>query len=340
MADFDDKIIDEKIDEKIDDQTEEMDTSTEEPVKLADTGIPQDVADVIRNVHAELQEDTDEEETEENNTTGDGTGSDDSAAADGTEVTDEDDFAVLGYDAETIEKLREINPNILKDIKGLISASEIDDTTSEEVVDDDKKLDSTEQIANGGLTEEQLAGIAKENPQMAEVIKTLNAQVGLLTNSLNTVAEADKTRNQEAAQKQHIANFRSANKKLDEVSEDFPILGTYEKLPQRDNKPDMRNPAVKERANIWDYATKLFDGGVTDSFEEAMDDSILRYKTKNAKNLAMREVSKELRGKAHKFTNRPTSKKTKKKEHAPGTDAYKTSVVRDAYKQAGVTIRE
>jgi hypothetical protein len=50
----------------------------------------------------------------------------------------------------------------------------------------------------------------------------------------------------------------------------------------------------------------------------------------------MRKVSKELRGRAKKITNRPTSKKTQKKQPTPGTDAYKISVVRDAFKQAGV----
>jgi hypothetical protein len=124
---------------------------------------------------------------------------------------------------------------------------------------------------------------------------------------------------------------------LDEISEDFPILGQYKKLPQRDNKPDMRNSAVKQRAGIWDYAVKLHEGGVAATFEDAMDDSIALYKAKNAKNFAMREVSKELRGKAKKFTNRPTSKKTKKKEPTPGTDQHKISVVRDAMKNAGVT---
>jgi hypothetical protein len=323
--------------EIVDDSTNEIDTSTEKPV-MADTGIPQDVADVIRGVRDDLKE---EEVLEEETTDGDTDGDiDDSVETDDdTEVTDDDadDFAILGYDAETIEKLREINPDILKDIKGLISASEIDDEASEEVVDDDTTLDSTEQVADGGLTEEQLTEIAKDNPQMAAVIKTLNAQVGLLTNSLNTVAEAEQTRNQEAVQRQHVANFRSANKKLDEISEDFPILGTYDKLPQRDNKPDMRNPAVKQRAGIWDYATKLHDGGVTVTFDDALDDAIALYQAKNADNLAMRKVSSELRGRAKKITNRPTSKKTKKKEHTPGTEAFKISVVKDAFKKAGVT---
>jgi len=318
----------------------DIDTTTETPV-MSDTGIPQDVADVIRGINKELHDaPTDDETVDDNTTTDDDIDGDveDSVETDDTEESDDADFNVLGYDAETIEKLREINPDILKDIKGLISASEIEEDASEEVVEDE--VAPTEKVTASGLTEEQIDAIAKENPQMAAVIKTLNAQVGQLSNSLNTVAEQEETRNQEARQRQHVSNFRSANKKLDEISEDFPILGEYSKLPQRDNKPDMRNPAVKQRAGIWDYATKLFDGGVVDSFDEAMDESIARYKTKNADNLAMRKVSKELRGRAKKITNRPTSKKTKKKQHAPGSEAHKISVVRDAYKAAGVEIRE
>lgn len=334
-------MLDKDGNEVVDDSTEEtteIDTTTETPVKMADSGIPQNVADILKGVREELQDS--DEEVDNDNTTGDNTDGDTDGSSEGgvdTEATDMDDFNVLGYDAETIEKLREINPNILKDIKGLISASEIDDETSEEVVDDDVKLDSTEQVDNGGLTEDQLAAIAKDNPQMAAVIKTLNSQVGLLTNSLNTAAEAEQTRNQENAQRQHAANFKSANKKLDEIAEDFPILGTYDKLPQRDNKPDMRNRSVKERAGIWGYASKLFNGGVVGTFEEALDNSIALYKAKNADNLAMRKVSSELRGRAKKITNRPTSKKTKKKEPTPGTDAFKSKVVQDAMKKAGVT---
>jgi outer membrane murein-binding lipoprotein Lpp len=313
-------------------EEEAIDTKTETPVKMADSGIPQDVADVIRGVHSDLQDE--EEELIDETNDGD---VDDSVATDDDEVDDEVDLSVLGYDAEKIKALKEIDPEILKDIKGLISATDLDDEVSEEAVEEEAKLDTTENVQTTGLTEEQILEIEKDNPQMAAVVRALNSQVSQLSNSLNTVAEAEKARNLEVLQRTHIANFRSANKKLDEISEDFPILGVYEKLPQRDNKPDMRNPAVKQRAGIWDYAVKLHEGGVAATFEDAMDDSIALYKAKNAKNLAMREVSKELRGKAKKFTNRPTSKKTKKKEPTPGTDAHKISVVRGAMKQAGVT---
>jgi outer membrane murein-binding lipoprotein Lpp len=320
--------------EIVDDSGEEevIDTTTEKPV-MADTGIPQEVADVIRGVHNDLQ-DNDEEIIDD---TDDGE-VDDSVATDGDDVVDDEvDLSVLGYSAETIEKLKGINPEILKDIKGLISATDLDDEVSEEAVEEEAKLDTTENVQTTGLTEEQILEIEKDNPQMAAVVRALNSQVSQLSSSLNTVAEAEKSRDLKAAQNAHIANFRSANKKLDEISEDFPILGQYKKLPQRDNKPDMRNSAVKQRAGIWDYAVKLHEGGVAATFEDAMDDSIALYKAKNAKNLAMREVSKELRGKAKKFTNRPTSKKTKKKEPTPGTDAHKISVVRGAMKDAGVT---
>lgn len=325
------EIVDDNVEEK------DIDTSTEKPVKLADSGIPQDVADVIRGVHNDLQDKDDEEIIDETEETNDDLG-DDSVATDDDEVVDDEvDLSVLGYDAEKIEKIKAIDPDILKDIKGLISATELDDEVSEETVEESVKLDTTENVQTSGLTEEQISAIEKENPQMAAVIKVLNSQVGNLTSSLNTVAEAEKARDLKAAQQAHIVNFRSANKKLDEISEDFPILGMYKKLPQRDNKPDMRNPAVKQRAGIWDYAVKLHDGGVTATFEDAIDDSIALYRAKNAKNLAMREVSKELREKSKKFTNRPTSKKTKKKEPTPGTDAHKISVVRGAMKDAGVT---
>lgn len=321
---------------KEDDSIEEIDTTTETP-EMADTGIPQDVADVIRGVHKDLQDSHLEEEAALEDNTDDEVGDDDSVATEEDEVVDEDDLDLLGYDADTIKAIREINPDILKDIKGLISATDHDDNSSEEEVVEEAKLDSTEQVTQSGLTEEQLAVLDKENPQMAAVIRTLNSQVGQLTNSLNTVAEADKVRSIEAAQRIHISNFHSANKKMDDLSEDFPILGTYEKLPQRDDKPDMRNPAVRQRAEIWDYATKLETGGVCATFEEALDNSIALYKAKNAENLAMRKVSKDLRGRSKKFTNRPTSKKTRKKEPTPGTDAHKISVVRDALKGAGVT---
>jgi len=330
-------MLDAEGNEVIDDN--DIDTNTETPVKMAETGIPQNVADVIRGVNKELQDvPADDNDDDDTNTTDDDTvGDDDSTEVDDDTVDDEVDLSVLGYDAETIEKLRAVNPEILKDIKGLISATNLDEEASEEVVEEVVK---TEKVTASGLTEEQLTALEAENPQMAAVIKTLNAQVGQLSNSLNTVAEQEQNRNRQAAEQQHVSNFRSANKKLDEVSGDFPILGEYDKLPHRDNKPDMRNPSVKHRAGIWDYAVKLHEGGVTATFDEAMDDSIARYKAKNADNLALRKVSKELRGRAKKITNRPTSKKTKEKEHAPGSDAHKISVVRKAYKAAGVEIRE
>jgi hypothetical protein len=323
------EIVDDAVDGVVEDAVEDA-VEDKKDDGMTD-GIPTAVSDVIDRVAEEMKTEDDKEENADD---------DDEIVVDDdtTEVVEDGDtvdLTAFGYDAEKIEAIKAIDPDILKDLAGLLSATDIKEETTE-VVDDEAKLDNTEQVKTGGLTDEQLATLEKENPVMYAVVKSLNDQVGVLTSSLNTVADAEVTRRQTAESQEHVRNYNSANKKMDELREDFPIFGEYKKLPLKDGTPDGRHRSVIERTALWDTAQKLLTAGVVSSFDDGLNDAIDLYKAKNASKLALRKVASELKGRAKKITNRPTSKKSKPKTHAPGSDAQKLDIMTTAFEEAGL----
>lgn len=313
-------------------------------------GVPESVADAIDAVNDKNKDDTDYNDLDDDNTddskddtdTKDST--DDSTDDDTGDAGDDDDDAVedkgivaLGWNAETVQKLNELDPNLVKDVEALLERGNIDNSSA----DDDstvpeKKIEKVE--TTGGITDEQLEALEKENPAMAAVVKSLNTQVGNLSTALTSVTEDEKDRAEKAEKQEHYSNFRETNKLLDELEKDFPIFGNYDKLPQNaDGVPDDRHRSVRERAEVWGKANALHSTGVFGSFKDSLDAAITLYQGKNGENLAMRKVAKELRGRSKQITSRPNRTKTQPKTPKPGTDAHMEKVVGDALDKAGVT---
>ncbi len=319
-----------------------------EPIENDDTqtdddgmkdGVPSDVFDIMQRVEDKMNEPEPEDDdlgSDDDTIVNDGV--DDGALADGEgdEPTDESGLEVIGWDAETIEKIKEINPDLLDDIKGLMEKTTIEDPSEDdEVVEEPEPLGKVD--IGDGLTEEQLTTLKEKDPAMAAIIAGLNTQVGQLSESLNSVAEAEAERTKQAENRVRIINFKSANSKMDELETDYPVMGAYDKLPSStDGTLDARNRSVKERTKLWQRANALHDAGVTASFDEAIDEAITWYRGKNAENLATRKIAKELKGRAKQITARPTQNKTKKKQYAPGSEAHKLSVMDGAFKNAGL----
>lgn len=305
-------------------------------------GVPSAVSDLIDKINEDNKEEVEYEEVDEDKDTDDTTkGSTDESADDDTGDTGDDavedtGIVKLGYNAETVQKLNDIDPNIVKDIEALWKRGEIEKSSE----DDDtpateKKIEKVKTM--GQVTDEQLEALEKENPAMAAIVKSLNSQVGELSESLNSVAEDEKARTEKAEKQEHYSNFCKTNVKLDELEKDFPIFGTFDKLPTNtDGVPDDRHRSVRERALLWGKANALYSTGVFGSFEESLDSAITLYRGKNGENLAMRTVAKELRGRSKQITSRPNKTKTQPKTPKQGTDAYMEKVVGDAMKAAGV----
>ena len=319
------------------DTTPEKNTNDDDLTNGIPTELSKTLDEILENKDTsdDSRGDTDVVEDKKDDETNDST--DDNSTESGDEDADEiTGIDVLGYDAEMVQKLNDIDPDIVKDIRALLERENVNQSSADDNSPAPKKIEKVE--IEGGITEEQLAALEKENPAMAAIVKNLNTTVEKLFTTLNSVTEDEASRTKKAEEKEHYRNFCETNKKLDGMSKDFPVLGTYDKLPvNADGVPDDRNRSVMVRAKIWGEANALHNTGVFGSFEESLEKAVVLYQGKNSENLAMRKVAKELRDQERKMTSRPSKNKTKQKEAKPGSDEFKKKIVSDALKKAEVT---
>ena len=307
-------------------------------------GVPTPVFEAIDAVRKANQDDSDYEESDDDVTEDDGTTKDstndstDTNTADGgDDAGDDEGIEVLGWDAATVQQLNKIDPNLVLDVKALLERESVKKSSADDNSLTPKKIEKVEDI--GQITDEQLEALEKENPAMAAIVKNLNATVGKLSTALISVTEDENKRAEKAEKEGHYRNFCAANKRMDELQKDFPVFGSYDKLPKNeDGVPDERHRSVRERVEVWNKANALNKTGLFGSFEESLDSAIILYQGKNSENLALRKVATELKGRARKFTSRPTNTKTVEKTPKKGTDSFMKKVVGDALKQAGVKV--
>lgn len=336
------------------DDTNTDDTNTDDTNDTDDgmvDGVPKAVSEAIDAVNDQNKDNTDytevdgdnKDDTDDNTddkdtkTSADDSTDDNDTGDTGDDAVEDTGIVALGYDAEMVQKLNDLDPNIVKDIEALLER-EIPKKSSE---DDDSETSETkiEKVeTTGQVTDEQLEALEKENPALAAVVKSLNSQVGKLSTALNSVTEDEKVRAEKAENKEYYGNFCDMNKVLDGMEKDFPIFGTYDKLPKNvDGVPDDRHRSVRERAVLWGKANALYSTGAFGSFKESLESAITLYRGENGENLAMRKVAKELRGRSKQITSRPNRTKTTTKTPKEGTDAFMEKVVGDALKEAGVS---
>jgi hypothetical protein len=281
---------------------------------------------------AEADDDDTEKGVDDDTDDADEHDDDEAEADDDVEVEGID---VLGYSAEMVQKLNDVDPDIVKDILSLLETKDVKESSEEDSVVVPKKTEKVE--TEGLISDEDMAALEKDNPAVAIALKGLSTTVEKLTTSLNTVAEADEVRAQSAKNKEAYENFCDTNKRLDDLTKDHPIFGQYDKLPlNSDGVPDERNRSVKARASIYGQATALYDTGKFGTFKECLDGAVTLYEGENGEKKAMRKVAKELRGRSKQMTTRPNRNKHQKKQPKPGTDAAMEKVVADAFKKAGV----
>lgn len=312
----------EKNDDVLDDLVDVVEDGVEDAAKQAKE-------DVLKNISDTLNPDTDDvDDSDNDDTEKSDVDNDDSAVADDSE------FDVLRWDKETLEKVREISPKLLEDIKVLIEKSEKDESDSADEDTDDTNVSS---VKDTEFDLSKLDGLRKTDSNAADLLETMITQVKTLTTSLNTVTAEEQERKEKAENEALVKNFRHANSKMDELSKDFPVFGLEKDLPKlSDGAFDSRNGAVRERAAVWNNAVGMYNAGLGDTFEDALADAVTLYRGKNGENLALREVVKDLNKRKKNFTARPTHKQTQKKEPAKGTDEFKINIVSEALKAAGI----
>ncbi len=329
-------------DKKVDDQTDG--DSTEEMVD----GVPKSVADAIDKANdenaddtADQYEDADDDNKDVDDKAGDTSDDDidEDVDDDADDDTEEDDkvegIEVLGYSAEMVQKLNDVDPNIVKDIRALLETEDGKDSSEEESVKVAKKTEKVE--TEGLISDEAMTELEKENPTVAAAMKGLSTTVEKLTTTLNTVTEADEKRAEQAVNREAYDNFCDTNKRLDKMAKDHPILGQYDKLPLNgDGVPDERNRSVQARARVYGQARALQATGEFGSFSESLDTAISLFEGNNSEQKATRKVAGELRDRSKQITTRPNRNKHKQKQPKPGTDAHMEKIVGDAMTAAGV----
>ncbi len=337
--------------EEKNDDTNVDDKNTDDTDDGMVDGVPKVVSEAIDAVNDQNKDDTDYTEVDGDNKDDDDKGdskddddaktstddsTDDDTGDTGDDADEDEGIVALGWNAETVQKLNELDPDLVKDVKALLER-EITEKPSEDgdLETPEKKIEKVE--TEGQITDEQMEALEKENPAMAAIVKSLNSQVGKLSTALNSVTEDEKERAEKAEKEEHYSNFCDMNKVLDGLEKDFPIFGTYDKLPTNvDGVPDDRHRSVRERAQLWGKANALYSTGAFGSFKESLESAITLYRGENGENLAMRKVATELRSRSKQITTRPNRTKTKTKTPKEGTDAFMEKVVGDALAEAGV----
>ena len=252
MPDLDDK-IDDNIDDNVDDNTgDNTDDNTDDNDSKKDSkdSVLKEITDILK--PDEVVEDKSDDKD-----------ADDSDVDDDSTAVDE--FKVLGWDEDVLNKIKDIDPKLLDDVKGLLERSVKDKSDSEDGDADDSKVSSVkEDEFDYSSVLDKLKG---KDSETGKFLEALVNQVQTLTTSLNTVTTEEQERKTKTETETLTKNFRLANSQMDELSKDFPILGKAEELPRTpEGEFDPRNRSVRERTVVWNTAVGMFNSGLVDNF--------------------------------------------------------------------------
>jgi len=220
-----------------------------------------------------------------------------------------EDFTSDYTDAELLEQipylLAQVSEN--SDKSGQLSQKETGDAQQQVEKKDDKK---------SGDTDEK------------------DVKIKLLEERLAKVEKGQQTSTDKDAQDKLISMASRATKRMDDLSKEFEVFGTYETLDRfpHNNEIIPTSPAAKVRNEVWGLAYDLSEKAGID-FDSALEISINAYKGKNLVKDAKRNLVKDLKKNEKRLSAKHTSHVSVK------TDLSGADVIRAVGKQHGLEIR-
>lgn len=192
------------------------------------------------------------------------------------------------------------------------------------------EVDPFEGLLEGLESEEDLGEKTKSVlKSLTDQLKHMSAEMDQIKNGLSA--------NQEQSREGALAHqFNYAMDAFDKLSESFEDFGQSSKLSRLpDGSLNMRDAAVKTRAEVYDMATVFQSSGM--SFEESIGEAVNWWKGKNgekhAKKAVIRDLNKASSHASPKQHNRHTQRKF------ASEDERKVAVVNDALSRHGVTLQ-
>ena len=220
-----------------------------------------------------------------------------------------EDFAVDYTDTELLNQIPYLK-------QSSVDSDKSDKTTKKDEVTQDKEPEKKE--ADKKSAED-------ENADLKEVVRKLQEKVDKLE-------ESDKKNIDKESQEVMVQQATKATKAMDDLSKEYEVFGTYEKLPRfPDGKIIPNSPANIARNEVWSLTVALANSGT--DFDSALQTAIHAYKGQHLEKVAERNVIKSLKRNEKKLTPKHTS-------HEPAAKAMSgPELIRATGKKLGVDIR-
>lgn len=230
--------------------------------------------------------------------------------------------------------------------KAGMSAQQIEDFTSdytnEELLKQIPLLET--QVSENSDKSEQLSqketGVAQQQQQQQVVTEKAgdetekDVEIKLLRERLDKV-EASQQKSSERSQEDVLVSMASrATKRMDELSKEFAVFGTYDKLPRwpHNNQIIPNSPEAIARNEVWGLAYDLTTkAGI--HFDKALEISVNAYKGKNLAKDVERNLVRDLKANEKRLSAKHTSHESVK------TNMTGVDIIRSVGKKHGVEIR-
>lgn len=261
-----------------------------------------------------------EEDSESDNSSDEGgnegtQSSGDDGGSDDIEIDEElyNHVSSLGLSDEDIIEMYDKSPELLEKLRNIqapaAAEENVDDTDrqGQESSEDKSSEDDASKVIQ--FSEEQMEALKKaglEGPIQALVDMT-NQQNQELRSLRGELSEGKK----ESQEKAWRERFSVAEKKMDEWSKTNPRLGLTKDLPRTKAGGYVdKDSRVRERSGLFKTAVALYQGGASQTWEDALDTAWASFLGRNPK-LVERGVVAELNSRKKKFSPRPSKKSVK-----------------------------
>ena len=159
-------------------------------------------------------------------------------------------------------------------------------------------------------------------------------EIKLLKERLDKVEKGQLQNSEQEVQNQFVSRATAANKRMDELSKEFEIFGTYKTLPRFPHNKAIipSSPQAKARNEVWGLAEDLHTKAGMD-FNTALDISLDAFKGKHLSDDVKRNLVKDLKRNEKQLSAKRSS------HEAVKTDLTGPELIREVGKKHGLEIR-
>lgn len=191
--------------------------------------------------------------------------------------------------------------------------------------------DKSEQLSKKEAGDTQKDAGNKDDDKVKDDAK--DEEIKLLKERLDKVEKGQLQNSEKELQNQFVSRATAANKRMDELSKEFEIFGTYKTLPRfpHNNAIIPTSPQAKARNEIWYLAEDLHIKAGMD-FDKALDISLDAFKGKHLTADVKRNLVKDLKRSEKRLSAKRSS------HEAVKTDLSGPELIREVGKKHGLEI--